>query len=77
MHFDWTISIGNVIQLLLMLGALVRLVQSAMNKITKRMQAMERRVDLMWGWIVIQMNAEQREQYETWVRNHPERADGE
>lgn len=73
MTFDWTISLGNLIQVVVLVGALARIASSSLKQITKRMQAMERRVDMMWGWIIIQMNREQREQFDAWVRNHPNR----
>jgi hypothetical protein len=71
MHFDSTITLGSIMQLIILLGALVKIVNSALASITRRMKAMERRVDLMWGWIVIQMTKEQREAWETWIRQHP------
>jgi hypothetical protein len=71
LHFDTTVTLGSVIQLVILLGALVKLVNGALGSITKRMKAMERRVDMMWGWIVIQMTSDQREAWEAWIRQHP------
>lgn len=71
MHFDWTVSLSSIIQLVVILAAIFKLVANALKKITKRMVAMERRVDMMWGWIIIQMTKDQRDQYEAWMRNHP------
>jgi hypothetical protein len=70
-HFDTTISLGSVIQVIILLGALVKLVNGSLSKITLRMKAMERRVDMMWGWIIIQMTPDQRQAWEAWIRQHP------
>ena len=71
LHFDSTITLGAIIQLVILLGALVKIVNSSLDRITYRMKAMERRVDMMWGWIIVQMTKDQREQWEAWIRQHP------
>ena len=71
LHFDNTITLGAIIQLVILLGALVKIVNSSLDKITSRMKAMERRVDMMWGWIIVQMSEEQLKQWEAWIRQHP------
>lgn len=44
-HFDWTISIGNVIEL----GAILTAAFSIYNKIDRRIAALEFKVGLIWS----------------------------
>jgi len=71
LHFDSTITLGSIIQLIILIWALIKLVNGSLNKIMVRMKAMERRVDMMWGWIIVQMTKEQLAQWEAWIRQHP------